>query len=415
MNRKIRPGRVDGCVTAPPSKSMTQRVVAAAMLARGTSTIVNPSFCDDAQSAFEVARALGAHVNVDAGQVRVEGGGAAPARTLIDCGESGLCMRMFTPIAALFAGECTLTAQGSLASRPVAMVEAPLKALGASCTTANGLPPIVVRGPLRGGTAQVDGSTSSQLLTGLLVAAPVCGRDTTLVVSELKSHPYVRMTIDVLADFGVRVAHDDSLTRFHICGGQRYGAREYEVEGDWSGAAFLLVAGALAGRVRVSNLRGDSRQADRAILDVLRACGADLRCDGDAIDVSGRALAPFAFDASDCPDLFPPLVALASACTGTSRLSGAGRLRHKESDRAASLSDVFRRLGCAIAVTGDVMEVTGGMLAGGTVDPRGDHRIAMAAAVAGLVSRDGVLVQSSECVRKSYPGFFEDLESLRRG
>ncbi|MBI2837150.1 MAG: 3-phosphoshikimate 1-carboxyvinyltransferase [Acidobacteria bacterium] len=415
MNREIRPARVEGCVIAPPSKSMTQRAVAAAMLARGTSTILTPSLCEDAHAAFQAARALGAHVDLDTGQVRVEGGGAAPDGSLIDCGESGLCMRMFTPIAALFAGESTLTARGSLASRPVGMVEAPLKALGAACTTANGLPPIVVRGPLRGGTAQVDGSTSSQLLTGLLIAAPACGNDTTLVVSELKSHPYVRMTIDVLADFGVRVVHDESLTQFHIRGGQRYGAREYQVEGDWSGAAFLLVAGALAGRARVSNLRGDSRQADRAILDVLRACGAGVRCECDAIDVSGRVLAPFAFDASDCPDLFPPLVALASACTGTSRLSGAGRLRHKESDRAASLSDVFRRLGGTIAVTGDVMEVTGGTLAGGTVDPRGDHRIAMAAAVAGLVSRDGVLLQSSECVRKSYPGFFEDLESLRRG
>lgn len=415
MNREIRPGRVDGSVTAPPSKSMTQRAVAAAMLAPGTSTILNPSLCDDAQAAFRAARALGARVDVDGGQVRVEGGRAAPARSVIDCGESGLCMRMFTPIAALFAGESTLTAQGSLASRPVGMVEAPLKALGATCVTANRLPPIVVRGPLRGGTARVDGSTSSQILTGLLIAAPACGNDTTVVVSDLKSHPYVRMTIDVLVDFGVQVVHDDALTRFDISGGQRYRSREYEVEGDWSGAAFLLVAGALAGRARVTGLSLDSRQADRAILDVLRTCGADVRCEGRAIDVSSAALAPFEFNASDCPDLFPPLVALASGCAGTSKLSGAGRLRHKESDRAATLLDLFTGLGCAIALNGDVMLVTGGHLSGGPVDPRGDHRIAMAAAVAGLVSRDGVLIQSSECVRKSYPGFFEDLDHVRRG
>jgi 3-phosphoshikimate 1-carboxyvinyltransferase len=325
-------------------------------------------------------------------------------------------MRMFSPIAALYAGETELRAEGSLRSRRVDMVAPPLAALGARCETGpSGLPPVRVGGVLRGGLAKVDGRESSQLLTGLLVALPLAARDSVLEVDRLASRGYVDLTLDTMHAFGVQAERDPDYSLFRIPGSQSYRPADFTVEGDWSGAAFLLVAGALAARgeaLAVEGLITSSSQPDRAILEALRLAGAVVDVSAACIRIRRNKLESFEFDASDCPDLFPPLVALAAACEGTTVLRGARRLAGKESDRAAALSEEFGALGAKVEVEGDEMRVRGSGLAGGRVDSRGDHRIAMAAAIASLASSAPVEIDGAECVAKSWPSFYEDLASV---
>jgi 3-phosphoshikimate 1-carboxyvinyltransferase len=319
---------------------------------------------------------------------------------------------MFSAIASLGAREVTLTAAGSLRSRPVGMLEGPLGALGVKVRTERGFPPVTVCGPITGGTAEVDGLVSSQVLSGLLFALPLAGRDSTLVARRLKSAPYVQVTLETLRRFGIRVDHDTAAETFAIPGRQQYRPGRFSIEGDWSGAANLLVAGAIAGHVTVKGLPECSVQGDHAVLEACSRAGARVCFANGAATVESAGLRSFTFDATDCPDLFPPLVALASRCHGTSVITGASRLIHKESDRAGALSLEFARLGVGVRLDGDRMEVTGGEIAGGVVDSHGDHRIAMALATAALAARGEVRISGSRCVSKSYPMFFRDMAGL---
>ncbi len=399
-------------MAAPASKSLFQRAVAAASLTTAETTILNPSECDDGAAAIRAARALGAELTTAGGRLLVRGG-ARPPLGVLDCGESGLCLRMFAPIAALLDRPIELRARGSLLGRPMGLLEEPLRRLGAQCDSTGGRPPVRVHGPMKPGCIEVDGSISSQLLTGLLLALPRLPGDSTLLVRDLKSKPYVRMTLRLLSQFGVTATADAALERFQIPGRQEYRGITCPVEGDWSGAAFPLVAAAIAGRVAVDGLALDSAQADRAILDALSACGAGVLAMPGRVEVHKAPLRAFDLDASECPDLFPALAVLACCCAGTSRISGAGRLKHKESDRARTLVEELGSVGAKIRTEADSLVIEGGPLVGGRGSSRGDHRIAMALAVAALVSRDGVTIEGDEAVAKSYPGFFADLEKLR--
>jgi 3-phosphoshikimate 1-carboxyvinyltransferase len=406
----IKPSRIDGRTDAPPSKSAMLRAAAAAALAPGRSRIAHPSFCDDARAALGIVETLGAEVRVQNGAVEIEGGGA-PRPGDLHCGESGFCLRMFLPITAVIPSERLLRARGSLSTRSVGPVEEPLRRLGCDCRTFFGYPPVSIRGPLRGGECIVDASLSSQFLSGLLFALPLAEKPSTVHVSALNSRPYIDMTRRVLKDFGIEIG-GDGCREFRIDAPQKYRPAEYHVEGDWSGAAFLLVAGAIAGRVCVSGLDFYSAQADRRILDLLEACGARTAVVDGCLVVEEGNLTAFHFDAVDCPDLFPPLAALACFCRGTSRIRGVHRLRAKESDRAAALAGELSAAGAEIGLEEDTMVIRGRSIQGGSADARGDHRIAMALAVAGLGSREGLAVAGSECVSKSYPEFFRDLSRL---
>ncbi len=412
--RFINPGRVDGECRAPSSKSEMQRAVAAAFLAEGESHIFFQGLCEDSKAALDVVRMLGASVILEDGRVSIGGRRSMPAAAL-DCGESGLCLRMFAPIAALFDREITLTAKGSLLGRPVSRVETALKNAGALARSRNGYPPLTVKGPLTGGRIGLDGSLSSQHVTGFLMALPAVGGNSELVVADLRSSPYLCLTLAVMRAFGVRADADFGNGRFAIPGGQAYRPGNHRIEGDWSAAAFLLVAGAVAGRVTVTDLDLESHQADREIIDVLKGCGADVSFGRDSVSASRRPLSAFDFDAVDAPDLIPPLAVLACYCRGTSRIGGAGRLRHKESDRAQALVDTLGRMGGRVRIEGDHLLVTGTDLRGGRVGSHRDHRIAMAAAVAALGSGEGAEIEEPECVAKSYPRFFHDLEQLKAG
>jgi 3-phosphoshikimate 1-carboxyvinyltransferase len=413
--KSITPSRIKGQLPAPSSKSMTVRALAAALLAGGLTRIKNVSLCDDGVTAAAIIGRLGAAVEEQRNVFTIRGTGKGSLKAqddLLDCGESGLSMRMFAPIAGLLPRETTLLASGSLRTRPMDMVGA-LEQLGATVRTESGHAPISIKGPITGGDIRIDASVSSQLLTGLLMALPLCETPSRILASHLKSTPYVRMTIQLLNAFGVRIGHDDRLEEFTVDGGQAYQPSTYTVEGDWSGASFLLVAGAIAGTVTVTGLSPVSLQADRAILEVLTIAGAAVDTGADRVCVQSGNLRPFEFDASSCPDLFPPLVALASCCHGKSVIYGVDRLAYKESDRAAALRAEFEKLGIIIEIAGDRMEVCGGAIAGGVVDSHNDHRIAMACAVAALRARTEVTIKGSNCVAKSYPEFFADLEALR--
>jgi 3-phosphoshikimate 1-carboxyvinyltransferase len=413
MQKIIHPSLVKGSVTAPSSKSMTQRAIAAAMLCTGTSTLKNVSDCNDSLAALEMIQKLGAEIVPGGDEVTIMGGFLLRSQQL-NCGESGLAMRMFAPIAALHRKEITFTGEGSLTKRPVNMIGEALTQLGAGFYSQNGLLPFSVKGPFQGGKATIDGSVSSQLLTGLLMALPLAGNDSEISVNNLKSKPYVSMTIKLLEDFGVKI-ENRNFELFRIPGNQRYNPGEYTIEGDWSGAAFLLVAGAINGNLTAKGINQSSEQSDKAILDVLKMTGAQMKIDSDFVEIQKSELQAFSFDATECPDLFPPLAALAAYCKGTSNIQGVERLLHKESNRAVAIQQELSKLGIEVLIKDNVMSIKGGNVSEAFVYSHNDHRIAMMAAVMALGADGPVLIQGAECVAKSYPGFFADLEKLGAG
>ncbi|MHC1702379.1 MAG: 3-phosphoshikimate 1-carboxyvinyltransferase [Tenuifilaceae bacterium] len=410
MKRSIKPSTVSGSIVAPPSKSVAQRAIAIASMAIGKSEIISAGNSDDVIAATSVCRALGAKIEKKDDSLFINGGLSLP-KTPLNCGESGLSVRMFSAIVSTLDGEVTLTGHGTLLNRPMSIVENSLKSLCEKCQTNNGKLPIIVRGPLKGGEVTIDGSISSQVLTGILIASPYAKKDVVVKVKNLQSKPYIDITTGIMKQFGVEVENND-YSEFRIKSGQRYQPKTFKVEGDWSGAAFLLVAGAIAGNVRVENLNFNSFQADKEIINALAFAGAKISIHDNYIEVNKHQLNSFHFDATNCPDLFPPLVALASHCDGESRILGAGRLHSKESDRAKTLMDEFKKLGIEIRVEGELMIIKGGKVKSAKVNSHGDHRIAMATALAALAGEGVVEIDGVECVNKSYPIFFEDLEKV---
>lgn len=411
MDITLSQGTVSGSVTAPASKSYAQRAIAAALLCDGESVLSNMVHCNDTRAALQVAADLGAKISAEGNTYTVRGG-LHPRKRQLNIGESGLATRLFAPITALCTETITLTGKGSILKRPISMMEEPLRRLGATVSSKDGLLPIHIRGAIRGGNVTVDGSLSSQFITGLLMALPLAAQDTTLTVNDLKSQPYIDMTIGLLEDFGIDIKHND-YRQFFIEGGQRYAPTRYRIEGDWSGASCLLVAGATAGGITVENLNPLSLQADTAIIDALTRAGAEITTTADSVTVRRNELHAFEFDATHCPDLFPALAALAANCDGTSVIRGTRRLIHKESNRARTLADVFGGMGVAVDIeTENEMRITGGTIHGATVSSHNDHRIAMAAATAALNSDGAITIREAQAVDKSYPEFWDDFRSM---
>ena len=371
-------------------------------------------FCNDTLSALNCIKMLGAKAERTDEHTIVVEGGLKPQGNLLSVGESGLSARLFTPIASLCSEPIVISGEGTLLYRPMDMMIQPLRALGVDVRDGGGRLPIEVCGPMRGGEITVDGSVSSQFITGLLLALPLAEQDTVINVSRAVSKPYLDMTIDIASHFGVAIEHND-YEQFYVAGGQSYAPTTYSIEGDWSAAAMLLVAGAVAGEVTVGNISMLSKQADVAVCRALVAAGAELISEHDTITAAHRPLHGFEFDATHCPDLFPALATLAAAAEGESTIIGTHRLEHKESNRAEAIAREFGRLGIEVDLSTDnVMKIRGGKIVGGVeVDSHGDHRMAMTLAVAGLISERGVTITGAECVAKSYPNFFEDIERLR--
>ena len=410
MDKTVPLGRVKGTLTPPCSKSYAQRALAASLLCGETSVLRNLEFCDDTRSALRCIETLGARVkHVDASTLSIEGG-LHPRGKVLHVGESGLATRLFTPIASLCGMPVTIEGQGTLLRRPMHMMIDPLRRLGVRVRDNDGYLPFEVRGPIRGGEIDVDGSVSSQFITGLLLALPLSQHDTTLHVRSAVSTPYLDMTVDTAARFGVEICHND-YKEFYIEGGQRYRPAFFSIEGDWSAAAMLLVAGAVAGEVTVKNVSMLSKQADTAICTALVRAGAAVINDEDSVTASHRPLRAFEFDATHCPDLFPALAALAAAAQGESVIRGTSRLEHKECNRADAIREEYAKAGIEVDTSQeDIMRIRGGRIRQARVQSHGDHRMAMAFAPAALYL-PGLVIDSPEVVTKSYSGFWDDLRN----
>ncbi len=404
---------MQGRIAVPASKSLVQRYLALSCLSQDNTVLGDFSGCDDTDTALQIIRDLGCSLEERDDTICIRPG-QNRHNTLLQCNESGLCMRMFAPVVSLFDDSYSLYSKGSLSTRPMHFLKKPLMDMGAKVLTNNGYPPVRICGPAQGGAIEVDAGITSQLLTGLLVSLHRCPRDSEITVRNLKSSPYIDMTLEVLEDFGVSAEYSRDYSYFYIRGSQecRPVFKRRDVEGDWSCASFFLVAGALGGRVEVDNIRPCSRQADRKILDVLKEAGAVVEVAEGRIAVESSELMGFSFDASDCPDLFPPLTALAVNCSGISRIYGASRLIYKESNRVRSIMEGFAKAGADIVHEGDYLEIRGKELQGGVSGSFGDHRIAMALAVSALRSREGIRIEDYGVVSKSFPEFFNILDSI---
>lgn len=409
----IQPSSLSGNLEAPASKSAMQRALAAAWICKKPMTIFRPGHSADDKAAMSIIEALGSKLGSLEDRLIITPGSAKQPIT-INCGESGLSIRMFTPLAALLDIPVKITGEGSLVNRPMDFFDRVLPQLGVKVRSNNGLLPLEVEGPLIPADIEVDGSLSSQFLTGLIMAYVAAGANNVRIkVKELKSKPYIALTIGLIHELGLAYIENINFEEFIFHGPvPDKEAYYYRVEGDWSGAAFLLVAGAISGRVKISGLYLASAQADRGILDALSKANASFAVDTKGIYVKPSVMNGFDFDATDCPDLFPPLVCLAANCNGVSRIKGVSRLKHKESDRALSLKEEFGKMGIDIHLDGDEMRITGGKVKGNVVHSHHDHRIAMACAVAALNAEGETRIEAADAINKSYPDFFEDLEKL---
>lgn len=415
MIATISPENIKGEVTAAASKSAMQRACALALLHKGETQIRNPGKSNDDLAAIQIIRDLGATIKEENSILYVKSEGVIKSNGSINCGESGLSFRMFAPIVALSDEAVILTGQGSLSKRPMKFFDDVFPLLQVEASTQNGFLPLSIKGPLIPTNISIDGSMSSQYLTGLLFAfAKAAHKPVSITVHGLKSKPYIDLSLQMLSHFGFSVRHENYEQFFIETASVSTEEIIYHTEGDWSGAAFLLVAGAIAGDIRVKGLDIFSAQADRAIMDVLVNAGAAIHVEGSCVLVNdSKKLKAFQFDATDCPDLFPPLVALAAYCEGESVIKGISRLAAKESDRSKTLQDIFTKLGIDITLKDDDMFIKGGTAVhGNTVSSHHDHRIAMAAAVAGLKAEGSIIINDAEAVNKSYPRFYGHLQML---
>ena len=411
MNKTINPAQIAGEVRLPCSKSYAQRALAASLLCEGETTLSNIELCDDTRYAMDVITGLGAQIRQTDNTEYTIKGGLNPIADTINTGESGLATRLFTPIAALYDKSITITGKGTMMRRPIGMKIDPLRNLGVQVAT-DGYLPITVKGPLTGGETTVDAHVSSQFLTGLLMSLPLAQQDTILQVEQPNSLPYLAVTVDLASKFRIRMEHN-GFKEFFIPGGQHYAPAKLHIEGDWSCAAFMLVAGAIAGEVTARAMNTLSLQADIAIIEALTKAGAVIITTPNEITVRYRELNGFDFDATQRPDLFPILAVLGANCEGTTRIRGVNRLQYKESNRAEAIYTEFSKLGMRVEFDEDIMVIHGSQLSGGTVDSCSDHRIAMAAAIAALTATGPVTITNAQAVTKSYPRFWEDLETLR--
>jgi 3-phosphoshikimate 1-carboxyvinyltransferase len=425
---RVKPSVVKGSIVAPASKSSMQRACAAALVRKGISIISNPGISNDDKAALGIIKEMGCEWTIDNGQLIIDSSNACihpPFDThhsllTINCGESGLSIRMFSPIVALSEKPITINGSGSLATRPMDFFDEVLPQLGVEIKSKNGKLPLEVKGPLQPATIHIDGSLSSQFLTGLLMAyAASNSGGKSIIVNNLKSKPYIDLTLKVMSDFGLNVPvnHNYESFEFLPANNDQPTTIKYIVEGDWSGAAFLLVAGAIASPqgILVKGLDVNSTQADKKILEALRDCGCVLSIRDVEIEIAYPSLGikGFHFNATDCPDLFPPLVALASYCEGKTIIEGVSRLAHKESNRGLTLQQEFAKMGIQVDLQDDLMIVHGGTgVKGATTHSHHDHRIAMACAVAGLKAEGETIIEEADAINKSYPNFYEHIKQL---
>jgi 3-phosphoshikimate 1-carboxyvinyltransferase len=413
--------RLNGEVCAPPSKSYTQRMLIAGTLCNGISKISNPLLSEDTQATLRAIRALGAQVaTVECCWAVTGANPPSNAKEPIDCGESGATLRFMIPVAALAPDPSILVFNGSFERRPIEPLLKTLDELGANARTkkiGNKNAVFVSGGGILGGQASIPGDISSQFISGLMFACPLAKVDTEITLtSPLESVDYVRMTWDVLAKHGIRLEVQDNFKRIDIPANQTYKSCDCAVPGDFSSAAFLFAASAITNsNVKINNLEQMSVQGDKAIIGILKQMGIAAKVYNNSVEINGTGspLEPFNIDAKNTPDLVPVCTVLACHARGTSKISGAQRLKLKESDRLSSLYLELRKMGAHIHVDKNSLTIKGPIaLHGAVIDPHNDHRIAMACSIAAMGASGQTTIQNAECVRKSYPQFFTHLKQI---
>ncbi|MCQ2456770.1 MAG: 3-phosphoshikimate 1-carboxyvinyltransferase [Clostridia bacterium] len=396
-----------GRITAPSSKSEAHRLLIAAALSESPTEIKLNVLSDDISATADCLSSLGA------GVTRTEYGFlVTPIRdvkkdAVLRVRESGSTLRFLLPVAAALGGGASFVMEGRLPERPLFPLDAELCRHGASLGKNGNI--LTVSGKTKGGEYKIRADVSSQFISGLLFSLPLSGGGKVTLEGRLESADYVKMTVDAMRAFGVEVREE---TGGYTVEGKYSSPGKVTVGGDFSGAAFYICAGALTDEITVSGLDMSSSQGDRRIVDIVRGMGANVTVGEDFVTVSRGKLHGTKLDASDVPDLVPTVAALAACADGVTEITGAARLRLKESDRIATVAEMLRALGTEVTEKDDGLTVVGGKLCGGTVDSHGDHRIAMSAAVAALGAADEVTVRGAECVSKSYPTFWNDYNLL---
>ena len=400
MDIKITPAKLSGKVVVPPSKSVAHRMIIAAALSDGVSTISNLFPSVDITATMECMKALGAKISFSNNTAVIEGIKNSPDKAVLDCCESGSTLRFLIPVACALGVDAEFIGRGKLPQRPITpfLDELPKHGISFKLPENGDNLPCSVHGKLTGGKFEIDGGISSQFITGLLFALPLLNEDSEIVLtSPLQSKPYVDITIGVLRDFGCEITETE--TGYFVKGGQKLKSFSGAVEGDFSQAAFFYVANALGSSLEIAGLNENSLQGDKAIVDICKKAVADRKA--------------FKIDCSDIPDLVPILSVLGCFCDGKSRIINAARLRIKECDRLAAMEDCLNKIDGKVKSTADTLEIEGvGTFKGGEVGCFNDHRIAMSMAIAATRCENPLIIRGAECVSKSFPNFFEVYRTL---
>ncbi len=399
MDIKITPSKLKGTVNIPSSKSMAHRMLICAALADGSSIITNLSFSKDIYATIDALKAMGAIIDVNKNSAKVRGIGTPSENAEINCCESGSTLRFIIPIACALGINSTFLGEGRLPERPITPYVRELTKKNIVFDYNNTMP-FNTSGRLSAGKFELEGNISSQFITGLMFALPLLDGDSEIILtSPLESKPYADMTVKCLENFGIHISETEN--GYYIKGNQDYKPFSGAVEGDYSQGAFFFVANILGNDIKINNLSPESYQGDKKIVEITEnLCYNKSYPDG------------FSINAMNIPDLVPVLAVLGTYCEGESVISGAKRLKIKESDRLLAISEALNSLGGNVEVTEDGLIIHHAKLIGGYADSFGDHRIAMSAAIAATICEKPVIIKNAESVEKSYPDFFRDYRNL---
>jgi 3-phosphoshikimate 1-carboxyvinyltransferase len=420
VKARITPSAVSGEVSAPPSKSYTHRAVILTSLATGESIIHNPLISDDTLHTIDACRSLGAAIELQDDKLKIIGTGGkirVGDKQMIFAGNSGSTIRLVAPLAALSQSRVVLDGDSRLRQRPIGDLLSALNSLGvhARSLEGNGCPPVEIQGgKFSGGEVAISGMASSQHISALLMVAPYTEEGISIkVAGGLHSRPYIDITIDIMQAFGVK-AVNKGYQEFIVKGGQEYKARDYRIEGDYSSAAYFFAAGAIGGKpLTVKNLKADSVQGDRYLLNILSEMGCSIEQGKEKAKISGKKeLSGVTIDMGDYPDLVPTVAVVAAYARGKTRITNIAHLRFKESDRIGNTAAGLGKMGIKVEVSDNTMTVYGGKPKGSEIEAHADHRLAMSLAVAALFANGNSIINGAEAVSKSYPQFFAELKKL---
>ena len=413
MKVKVYPSVCTGEIQIPPSKSMAHRAIMCASLAKGKSVISNIAYSDDILATIAGMRALGASITMEKDTVVIEGIQSLPQKPLqVDCNESGSTLRFFVPLFTLSGQPITFLGRNRLLKRPQGVYQTMFEQQGHRFDQTE--QQLIVQGALKAGSYEIDGSISSQFITGLLFALPLLEQDSIIHIKPpFESRSYIELTLQMLKTFGVTAEFQDNHT-LYIPGNQSYQACDYTVEGDYSQMAFYAVLAAIQNDLYCKGVTSSSKQGDKVILSILEDCNCKVESKQEGYLVHKSELTATEIDLADCPDLGPVLNVLGMYAKGTTRIYHAARLRYKESDRIAAMEEELKKFHTDITTTEDEIFIKGKPtycceqeLSGHT-----DHRIVMSMTVAALCSETPVIINGAECINKSYPNFFEDIQSI---